>query len=315
MELRELGRSGIKVAPLAFGGNVFGWTVDEETCFRLLDAFVEGGFNLIDTADAYSTWAPGNHGGESETAIGKWLRLGKKRHKVVIATKVGFDVAGHKGLSKRNIAQAVDASLRRLNTDYIDLYQAHYDDQTEPLEETLEAFTELQREGKIRAFGASNYSAERLELALEFSRKNGWPRYECYQPRYNLADRSEYEGALEKICRGQGLGVITHTSLASGFLSGKYRTRTDLADKVRGNRVEAYMNDRCFQILWALRQVAEKSRASCATVALAWLMSKPTVSAAIASATNLDQLQELMAAARLKLDASSLELLEGESAD
>jgi aryl-alcohol dehydrogenase-like predicted oxidoreductase len=311
MEMRNLGRSGIRVAPLAFGGNVFGWTVDEKTAFTLLDRFTEAGFNLIDTADVYSRWVPGHAGGESEVMIGRWLKHTGKRDAAVIATKVGMEMApAKKGLSKPYIRQAVEDSLRRLQTDHIDLYQSHADDPDTPQEETLDAYAALIKEGKIRAIGASNFSAGRLLQALEISEKCGYPRYESLQPLYNLYDRAEYESTLEPVCREHGLAVMCYYGLASGFLTGKYRSQQDLAQSVRGQGVTKYMNERGFRILAALDDVAKRYQATPARVALAWLMSRPTVSAPIASATSLAQLNDLMAAVDLKLDAEALVLLD-----
>jgi aryl-alcohol dehydrogenase-like predicted oxidoreductase len=310
MRKRSLGNSGLEVAPLAFGGNVFGWTADEQTSFRLLDAFVAAGFNLIDTADMYSRFAPGNRGGESETIIGKWLKRRRRRDKVIIATKVGLEMGpGRKGLSKSYILRAAEDSLKRLQTDYIDLYQSHRDDPDTPLEETLGAYTQLMDQGKVRAIGASNYSGARLAHALALSRRHGLPRYESLQPEYNLYDRAEYEGELEPVCIENGLGVITYFSLASGFLTGKYRSVSDVNSKARGDFVKKYLNDRGFRILDALDQVAKRLEATNAQVALAWLIARPTVTAPIASATNLDQLNQLIRATELKLDRASMELL------
>jgi aryl-alcohol dehydrogenase-like predicted oxidoreductase len=315
MEMRNLGRSEIAVAPLAFGGNVFGWTVEEATAFTLLDKFTEAGFNLIDTADVYSRWVPGHSGGESEVIIGRWLKHIGKRDAVVIATKVGMEMApDKKGLSKRYIRQAVEDSLRRLQTDYIDLYQSHADDPDTPQEETLDAYAELIKQGKIRALGASNFSAERLLQALQISQQFGYPRYESLQPLYNLYDRAEYERTLEPICLEQELGVICYYGLASGFLTGKYRSEQDLAQSVRGQGVMKYMNERGFRILAALDEVAKRYQATPARVALAWLISRPTVTAPIASATSLTQLADLMAAVELKLDPEALALLDQASA-
>jgi aryl-alcohol dehydrogenase-like predicted oxidoreductase len=317
MEMRKLGRSEIMVAPLAFGGNVFGWTVDEATAFTLLDEFISLGFNLVDTADTYSRWVPGHQGGESEIVIGKWLKHVGKRDDVIIATKVGMEMAhdqNKKGLSKRYIKQAVEDSLRRLQTDYIDLYQSHADDPDTPQEETLDAYAGLVKEGKVRVIGASNFSAERLLEALKISEREGYPRYESLQPLYNLYDRAEYESKLEPICREHELGVICYYSLASGFLTGKYRSASDLAKSVRGQGVQKYLNERGFRILAALDQVAESYDATPARVALAWLMSRPTVTAPIASATSLTQLHDLVAAAELKLDDDALALLDQASA-
>ena len=316
MEKRDLGSSGLKVAPLAFGGNVFGWTVDESTAFNLLDAFVEAGFNLIDTADMYSTWVQGNKGGESETIIGKWLKRSGKRDKVIIATKVGMEMGPNKkGLSKHYILSAVEDSLHRLQTDYIDLYQSHKDDQETPLEETLEAFSELVKAGKVRAVGASNYSAERLTQALQVSDQHGYAHYQCLQPEYNLYDRAGYESKLETVCLKQGVGVITYYSLASGFLSGKYRSESDLSKSARGQGIKKYLNDRGFRILKALDHVAEQHDSVPAKVALAWLIARPSVTAPIASATNLEQLNDLVEATNLSLDKASIELLDQASAE
>jgi aryl-alcohol dehydrogenase-like predicted oxidoreductase len=310
MRTRSLGNSGLEVAPLAFGGNVFGWTVDEGTSFRLLDAFIAAGFNLIDTADVYSRFAPGNRGGESEIIIGKWLKQGGRRNKVIIATKVGLEMdRRRKGLSKAYILRAAEDSLRRLQTDYIDVYQSHRDDPGTPLDETLQAYAELIEQGKVRAIGASNYSAERLSRALALSRRHGLPRYESLQMEYNLYDRAEYEETLEPVCIENALGVLTYFSLASGFLTGKYKSPADVTNKARGDFVKKYMNERGFRIVDALDQVAKRLHAMPAQVALAWLMARRTVTAAIASATNLAQLKELIGATRLELDEGSMVLL------
>jgi aryl-alcohol dehydrogenase-like predicted oxidoreductase len=310
MRTRSLGNSGLEVAPLAFGGNVFGWTVDEAMSFRLLDAFIAAGFNLIDTADVYSRFASGNRGGESETIIGKWLKQGGRRDKVIIATKVGLEMDPHrKGLSKAYILRAAEDSLRRLQTDYIDLYQSHRDDPGTPLDETLQAYAELMEQGKVRAIGASNYTAERLSRALALSRRHGLPRYESLQMEYNLYDRAEYEKTLEPVCIENGLGVLTYFSLASGFLTGKYKSPADVANKARGDFVKKYMNERGLRIVDALDQVAKRLHAMPAQIALAWLMARRTVTAPIASATNLAQLKELVGATRLELDEGSMVLL------
>lgn len=315
MNKRPLGRSGIDIAPLMFGGNVLGWTADEATSFTLLDAFMAAGFNAIDTADVYSTWVPGHTGGESETLIGNWLRRRGRRDDVVIATKCGMDMGnGRKGLSSRWIRTAVEDSLRRLQTDYIDLYQAHQDDPETPLEETLGTFAELVREGKVRAIGASNYSGERLAEALAISRRLGLPRFESLQPHYNLYERADFERDLRPVCQREGLAVITYYSLASGFLTGKYRSGADLKKSPRGRRAQTFMNERGFRILEALDQVAAAKGATPAQVALAWLIAQPTVAAPIASATSLPQLDEIMKAASLSLDAESLALLDRQSA-
>ena len=305
MEKRKLGNSGLEVAPLAFGGNVFGWTVDEPTSFALLDAFVDAGFNLIDTADMYSTWVEGHKGGESETILGKWLKHSGKREKVIIASKVGKEMGPNlQGLSKTYILQAVEASLQRLQTDYIDLYQSHADDPDTPLEETLEAYDQLIKQGKIRAIGASNYSAERLAQSLEVSEQTGYPRYESLQPLFNLYDRDDYEKELEPLCREKGLGVISFFSLASGFLTGKYRSKDDLSNRARGSFIEKYLNERGFRIVEALDRVAQEHNITPAQVALAWLISHPSITAPIASATNLEQLNELIEATTIELNPS-----------
>ncbi len=315
MKKRKLGNSGLEIAPLAFGGNVFGWTVDEQTAFTLLDTFVAAGFNLIDTADTYSRWVPGHRGGESETIIGKWLKRRGNRNKVIIATKVGSEMGpDKKGLSKDYILRAAEDSLRRLQTDVIDLYQSHQDDPDTPLEETLEAYSQLVKQGKIRAIGASNFGPERLSYALEASRKQGYPGYQSLQSLYNLYDRAEYERSLEPLCRKMGLAVISYSSLASGFLTGKYRSEDDLSKSPRGQGIKTYMNERGFRILKALDQVAEQRHSTPATVSLAWLMARPGITAPIASATGLEQLNDLIEATRLVLDPSQIDLLNRASA-
>lgn len=315
MQKRKLGNSGIEVAPLVLGGNVFGWTVDETTGFKLLDAFVDAGFSMIDTANVYPKWAPGCQGGESEALIGKWLVRSGRRKNVVLATKVGTEMApGRKGLSKSYILRAAEDSLRRLHTDYIDLYQSHRDDPDTPLEETLEAHSQLIRAGKVRAIGASNYSAERLSQALDASAKNNLPRYESLQPEYNLVERQSYETSLEPLCREKNLGVITYFSLASGFLTGKYHSEADLEKSDRGSYVKKYMNDRGFRIVAALEEVAGQLKSTPAQVAIAWLISRPGVTAPIASARTHDQLNDLIEATMLKLDDSSIEHLNKASA-
>ena len=315
MKKRTLGSTGLEVAPLAFGGNVFGWTADEPTSFRLLDAFVAAGCNLIDTADVYSTWVPGNKGGESETIIGKWLKASGNRGKVLIATKVGKEMGPDRnGLSKAYILRAVEDSLRRLRTDCIDLYQSHADDPETPLDETLEAYAQLIRQGKVRAIGASNYTADRLKQALEVGTRSGYPPYRCLQPLYNLYDRAEYETELEPLCLEKGVGVIPYSSLASGFLTGKYRSEKDLENRSRGESVKKYLNARGFRILGALDQVAAKYHSVPAVVSLAWLIARPGVTAPIASATSLDQLTDLIEATKLALDPASIELLDMASA-
>jgi aryl-alcohol dehydrogenase-like predicted oxidoreductase len=315
MKMRQLGRSRIEVAPLALGGNVFGWTADEQTSFAILDGFVAAGLSFIDTADVYSRWAPGHQGGESETILGKWLKRSGARGQVVIATKVGMEMGpGEKGLSRAYILRAAERSLNRLQTDVIDLYQAHQDDQTTPLEETLGAFGELIHQGKVKVIGASNYTAERLAEALRVSQKHSLPRYESLQPNYNLYDRADFEQALEPLCVREQLGVIPYFSLAAGFLTGKYRSAADLAQSPRGAKVKNYLNDRGFRILAALDEVAARYQATPARVALAWLMARPGITAPIASATSVKQLGELIAATQLKLDPDALEHLNAASA-
>jgi aryl-alcohol dehydrogenase-like predicted oxidoreductase len=308
---RPLGKSGLSVAPLAFGGNVFGWTVDEPTAFRLLDKFVDAGFNLIDTADVYSTWVPGHHGGESETIIGRWLEARGRREEVLIATKVGAEMTPEsKGLSREHIEHSFAASVSRLRTDHIDLYQSHTDDPSVPIEEPLRTYAGLLESGKIGAIGASNFSVDRLSAALKTSREQGLPRYESMQPRYNLLDRDSYEGDLEKLCGSAGLGVITYASLASGFLSGKYRSKSDLSKSPRGARMEARLTGRGPTVLAALDGVAGRLGVARSTVAIAWVVAQPGVTAAIASATSEDQLDELMEGTKMQLDAASQSELE-----
>ena len=313
MEMRPLGRCGLQVAPLAFGGNVFGWTADAAASFALLDAFVDAGFNLIDTADVYSRWVPGHAGGESETLIGQWLKASGKRDRVVLATKVGHDMGdAGKGLSAAHIRRAVEASLRRLQTDRIDLYQAHVDDPATPLEETLGVFAELIRAGKVRAIGASNYGAARLREALATSARLGLPRYETLQPQYNLVDRAPYEAELQPLCVAEGIGVINYYGLARGFLSGKYRSEADATASPRAAGVrQAYFNERGWRVLAALDEVAAQLQATPAQVALAWQMCQPGIVAPIASATSVAQFAELAGAAALVLpDAAAARLAE-----
>ncbi|RZL42274.1 MAG: aldo/keto reductase [Variovorax sp.] len=312
MQLRPLGRSGLQVSPLAFGGNVFGWTVDESLSFSLLDAWLDAGFNFVDTADVYSRWVPGHAGGESETIIGKWLRQSGKRNRLVLATKVGKPMGdGKSGLSAAYIREAVDASLRRLQTDHIDLYQSHDDDAGTPFEETLGAFADLIKAGKVRAIGASNHTAPRLAEALDVSERAGLPRYESLQPLYNLCDRSEFEDALEPLCLERGVGVINFYALAAGFLTGKYRTEADAQKSARGeSTTKKYLNPRGLRILAALDIVGRRHGVPIAQVALAWQLARPAITAPIASATSLEQLRGLVAAAELKLDAASIRELD-----
>lgn len=315
MSERALGRSGLKVSPLAFGGNVFGWSADETTSHALLDECVALGIQLVDTADVYSAWVDGNQGGESETLIGRWLHKSGKRDRVVIATKVA-KWPQRKGLSPANIQAACEDSLRRLQTDVIDLYQAHEDDPSVPLEDTLGAFSRLIEQGKVRAIGASNYTAPRLAEALAVSARHNLPRYETLQPEYNLVDRAGYETALEPLVREHGLGVIGYYSLASGFLSGKYRSEADAAkSSARGAQVvKQYLNPRGKRILAALDDVACRHASTIAQVALAWLIARPGVTAPIVSATSIAQLRELAAARTLLLSKADIAALDGASA-
>ena len=316
MQLRSLGRSGLQVSPLCFGGNVFGWTADEATSFALLDAWVDAGFNFIDTADVYSRWAPGHTGGESESVIGRWLKRSGKRHHIVLATKVGKDMGdGKVGLRPAYIRQAVEASLQRLQTDHIDLYQSHDDDTTVPLADTLGAYADLIRAGKVRAIGASNYSAARLQEALQTSERLGLPRYQSLQPLFNLYDRAVFEDALQPLCVQQQVGVINFYALAAGFLTGKYRTAADAAKSARGaNTTAKYLNDRGLRILAALDAVAQRYNATPGQVAVAWQMVQPGITAPIASATSVAQLHELVKATQLQLDSDALAQLDGASA-
>jgi aryl-alcohol dehydrogenase-like predicted oxidoreductase len=320
MKKRQLGKSAIEVAPLMLGGNVFGWTADETTSFKVLDAFAAAGLDFIDTADSYSTWVPGHKGGESETIIGNWIKRSGKRDKVVIATKVGSEIPGQgKGLSKAWIMRQVEGSLQRLQTDYIDLYQSHRDDPNTPVEETLEAYAQLVQQGKVRVIGCSNFTAERTRESLAASRKHGWPRYESLQPHYNLYERATYESTLEALAVEEKLGVVPYYSLASGFLTGKYRSESDLSKSPRGQAAKKYLNDRGLRILQALDQVAQRHQAGLhqavpAQVALAWLMARPSITAPIASATSVEQLNELAGATRLELSATDIDLLNQASA-
>ena len=312
MQLRPLGKTGLSIAPLVFGGNVFGWTADEKTSFDLLDAFTGAGFNAIDTADAYSRWVPGNKGGESETIIGKWLkRSGIARDRVVIITKVGSDMGqGRRDLRKAWIIEEVENSLRRLQTDHIDLYLSHWPDPETPYEETLEAHAGLVKAGKVRAFGASNLDAGQLQASFEAADRAGLPRYGALQPEYNLYDRAGFEGPLADLCRKEDIGVITYYSLASGFLSGKYRSKADTEGKARGGGVARYLDDKGLRILAALDSVSAETGAAPAEIALAWLMAKPAVTAPIASATSLAQLASLTKAAALTLSANQMAALD-----
>jgi aryl-alcohol dehydrogenase-like predicted oxidoreductase len=315
MEKRKLGKSAIEIAPLMFGGNVFGWTVDQAMSFKLLDSFVGAGFNAIDTADVYSKWVPGNKGGESETIIGNWLKARGGRDKLVIATKVGMEMPGiGQGLEKDNIIARVEDSLKRLQTDYIDLYQSHTDDKSAPFEETLGAYAQLIERGKVRVIGASNHEAPRLAEALKTTAARKLPRYESLQPLYNLSDRAGFEKELEPLCLKEKVGVIPYYALAAGFLTGKYRSKADLGKSARGDRVKGYLNERGLRILKALDDVSARQGARPAHVALAWLIARPSITAPIASATSLAQLDDLIAGTRLKLDRAAIAQLDTASA-
>jgi aryl-alcohol dehydrogenase-like predicted oxidoreductase len=315
MVKRELGRSGLQVSPLCLGGNVFGWTADEATSFTLLDAWVDAGMNFIDTADVYSRWAPGHRGGESETVIGKWLKTSGKRDKIVLATKVGKDMGdGKVGLAPAYVRSAVEASLNRLQTDVIDLYQSHDDDPNVPLADTLGAYADLIKAGKVRAIGASNFTAARLSEALAVSAAHELPRYECLQPLYNLVERPAFEAELEAVCVQHHIGVINFFGLARGFLTGKYRSEADLTKSPRGQGVKQYLTPHGLRVLDALDAVAQRLNATPAQVALAWQIARPSVTAPIASATSLAQLADLVAAAHLALDADAIGTLNKASA-
>ncbi|PSL27666.1 aldo/keto reductase [Chitinophaga ginsengisoli] len=307
MEKRQLGRSALQIAPLVFGGNVFGWTADEATSFSLLDAFVSAGFNTIDTADSYSHWVPGHSGGESEAIIGKWLKKSGKRDQVIIATKVGGGKV--RDLSPAYIEKTVEESLRRLQTDYIDLYQSHYDDPNTPVDDTLATYDKLVKAGKVRVIGASNFSPERLLQSLESSEENGFPRYESLQPLYNLYDRQKFEREYLPITQQYQLGVISYYSLASGFLSGKYRSKEDAAKSARGEKAISYLDERGQSILETLDEVAADFKTTPASVAIAWLVQRPDITAPIVSATNTKQLEDLVKATQLGLDAGAIEKL------
>ena len=312
MEKRRLGKTGLSVSPIVFGGNVFGWTADEKTSFGILDAFFDAGFDTIDTADVYSAWVPGNKGGDSEEIIGKWLKQGKiSRDKAVIITKVGSEMGpGKKGLKEQYILEAVEASLKRLQTDYIDLYLSHWPDAETPYEETLGAFAKLKQQGKIRAIGCSNLDATQLQASFNAAEKAGLPRYDVIQPEYNLYDRASFEGPLADLCVKEDIGVITYFSLAAGFLSGKYRSKADTEGKARGGKAAAYLDDKGLKILAALDTVAKETGAKPAEIALAWLLAKKAVTAPIASATSIAQLDSLTKSASLKLSDDAVTLLD-----
>jgi aryl-alcohol dehydrogenase-like predicted oxidoreductase len=311
MDMRRLGKTGLSIAPIVFGGNVFGWTADEKTSIEILDAFFDAGLNAIDTADVYSSWVPGNKGGDSEEIIGKWLKRGRvSRDKAIIITKVGSDMGQGKTLKETYILRAVEDSLRRLQTDYIDLYLSHWPDEDTPYEETLGAFAKLKQHGKIRAIGCSNLDAIQLKASFDAAEEAGLPRYDVIQPEYNLYARDSFEGPLADLCAKEDIGVITYFSLAAGFLSGKYRTKADTAGRAREGRVSEYLNDKGFRILAALDKVAAETGAKPAEIALAWLLAKKGVTAPIASATSLSQLQSLVRSATLKLSDDAVALLD-----
>ncbi len=314
MEKRRLGQSSLEVSPITFGCNVFGWTADEKTSFALLDAWVDAGFNFLDTADVYSRWHTGNSGGESETIIGKWLKARGNRDKIVLATKLGIEMGpGKKGLSRAYMRTAVEDSLRRLQTDYIDLYQSHRDDPETPIEETLSAYADLIKAGKVREIGASNFSADRLAESLKVSSTKGLPRYQSLQPQYNLMERAGFEGALEDLCLAEKIGVIGYYSLASGFLTGKYRSKADIEGRARGPGVAKYLTDFGLGVIKALDEVAARYEAKPGQIALAWLIARPSVTAPIASATSLEQVAELVEAAEIELDADSIAMIDAAS--
>ncbi|NRF41762.1 aldo/keto reductase [Pedobacter foliorum] len=315
MKKRKLGHSDLFIYPIAFGGNVFGWTADEKRSFEILDGFTDAGFNFIDTADVYTAWIPGNSGGESETIIGNWMSQKKNRDKIILATKVGAPLpSDKKGLSKKYIFQAVEDSLKRLKTDYIDLYQSHYDDLDTPIQETLEAYHQLIKEGKVRWIGASNFSPERLIESLEIAKKLNLPKYQTLQPEYNLYQREGYEKNYEQIVLDNELGTINYFALASGFLTGKYRSEEDLNKSQRGRGVKKYLNERGFKILKALDEVSEQYSADQASIALAWLIARPSITAPIVSVTSLGQLEDIKKAVTLKLNIEDIAILDEASA-
>ena len=314
MEKRRLGQSSLNVPPIALGCNVFGWTVDEKASFALLDAWLDAGFNFLDTADVYARWVKGNSGGESETIIGKWMKARGNRDKIVLATKFGIEIApGKKGLSRVYMQTAVADSLRRLQTDYIDLYQSHRDDPETPIEETLSSYADMIKQGKVREIGASNFSADRLAESLKISTDKGLPRYQSLQPQYSLVERTGFEGPLEDLCLAEKVGVIGFYSLASGFLTGKYRSSADTEGQARGPGVAKYLNDHGFGVLKALDEVAARYEAKPGQIALAWLIARPSVTAPIASATTLEQVSELVEAAEIDLDAESIQKIDAAS--
>jgi aryl-alcohol dehydrogenase-like predicted oxidoreductase len=307
MEFKQLGNSNLRVSPIAFGGNVLGWTINENESVDVLNAFSAYGCNFIDTADIYCRWAT-NEGGESETIIGKWMKQKKNRASIILATKVGKDMGKEKvGLSKKYILKAAENSLRRLKTDYIDLYQSHDDDKNTPIEETLDAYQQLIKEGKVRYIGASNYTAERLNIAIEIAKKNSLPQYQCLQPHYNLCERKIFETELEQVCVDNKLGVINYFPLASGFLSGKYRNTNDLNKSIRGGGVAKYLNDAGFKLLDVLDDIAAKHFCKPVSVVLAWYLARPSITSPIVSATSIEQVTELTQALTLHLDAKDIE--------
>src|ERR1700744_5333401 len=314
MEKRRLGQSSLEVPPITFGCNVFGWTADEKASFALLDAWLDAGFNFLDTADVYARWAKGNSGGESETIIGKWMKARGNRDKIVLATKLGIEIApGKKGLSRAYMQKAVEDSLRRLQTDYIDLYQSHRDDPETPIEETLSSYADLIRQGKVREIGASNFSADRLAESLKISTAKGLPRYQSLQPQYSLVERNSFEGPLEDLCLAEKVGVIGYYSLASGFLTGKYKSKADAEGRARGRGVEKYLSDYGFGVIKALDEVAAQYEAKPGQIAIAWLIARPSVTAPIASVTTLEQVAELAEAAQIELDDESIAKIDAAS--
>lgn len=315
MTLRPLGRSGISIAPIMLGANVFGWSADQATAFTLLDAFVDAGFNAVDTADSYSRWVPGHQGGESETIIGNWIKASGKRDRIVLATKVGADMGEGKSIRKDYILRSAEASLKRLQTDRIDLYQTHFDDDVTPVEETLAAYAQLIKEGKVRAIGASNVSPARLKASLAASKAAGIPRYESLQPLYNLHDRHKFETDYEALCLNENIGVVCYYALASGFLSGKYRSTADAAENpARGAKVKGYFDARGTAILKTLDEVSERRDATPAQMALAWLLARKSITAPIVSATSLSQLDDILEAATMRLSGDDVAALNSASA-
>lgn len=314
MEKRELGKSGLQVSPLCFGGNVFGWTVDEKQSFKLLDAFIDAGFNFVDTADTYSWWVPGNTGVESETIIGKWLAERKNRDQIILSTKTGSQNNERPAnVSKEFIISSIEGSLRRLKTDYIDLYQTHFDDESTPVEEILSAYDQLIKQGKIRVIGTSNMSPERIRESLKVSEEKGFPKYQTLQPLYNLMERESYEKELMDIVNENNMGVLSYSSLASGFLTGKYRSKDDLDKSQRGGGVKKYLDEKGIRVLKTLDNISEKHHATQAAISLAWLMARPTITSPIVSATSLKQMESIIEAPQLKLDKEDMDLLNEES--